>query len=149
MSEVGLQKLKVNINKKKKKSKWILNGFEEQLRNRGIDVNAYDFEDEEVRESQAPSTPSGIDISSVLVALVEKIQVISKLEEMLDSFSKGVTSIEEVVSSFEKTIDTKVINLEKSWRGKPVMLEEKVNNKQSQRTCIRRYRQDRSTLLLW
>ena len=32
------------------------------------------------------------------------------------------------MSSFEKTIDTKIINLEKPGQGKLVMMEEKVNN---------------------
>ena len=53
----------------------------EELRNRGIDVNTSDFKDEEERELQAPSTPSGIDISSVLAALMEKMIVITEEQE--------------------------------------------------------------------
>ena len=56
-----------------------------------------------------------------------------ELEEIYESSSKGVTIVEEKVSSFEKTIDTKVINSQKSVEEKPDMMVEKVNNLQRQR----------------
>ena len=47
----------------------------EELRNRGIEVDTYYFEDEEERELLTPVYSSGIDISSVLAATMEKMEI--------------------------------------------------------------------------
>ena len=52
-----------------------------ELRHRGIDINTYEFEDEEERELQAPATTSSTDINSVLDAMREKIQVLTEGQE--------------------------------------------------------------------
>ena len=94
MSEEGLQNLKVKINREQKiviemklselrmeRQKLVLsrlalptmgtrNEFHrllsEELLNRGIDVDTYDFKDEEKHELQTTSISKGIDMSSVL-----------------------------------------------------------------------------------
>ena len=40
-----------------------------------IDIDSYEFEDEEERILQAPATSSDVDINSLLVAMMEKMQV--------------------------------------------------------------------------
>ena len=47
----------------------------EQLQLQGIDIESYEFEDEEKRKIQAPATPSGVDINSLLAAIMAKMEV--------------------------------------------------------------------------
>ena len=67
-----------------------------------------------------------------------------KLQEIHESVSRRITVVEERVSHLEKTVDMKVNclentvdekvdNLEKAFDGKLVIMEEKINNLQSQR----------------
>ena len=47
----------------------------EQLQLQGIDIESYEFEYAEVREIQAPLSPSGVDINLLLVVMMEKTEV--------------------------------------------------------------------------
>ena len=47
----------------------------EQLQLQGIDIEYYEFENEDERELKAPATPGGVDINSLLAAMMEKMQV--------------------------------------------------------------------------
>ena len=47
----------------------------EQLQLQGIDIETYEFEDEEEREIQAPAVPSSVDINSLLAAMMEKMEL--------------------------------------------------------------------------
>ena len=49
----------------------------EQLQIEDIDIESYEFEDEEERKLQVSATASGVDISSLLAAMMEKMQVAS------------------------------------------------------------------------
>ena len=44
----------------------------EQLHLQSIDIKSYEFEDEYEREIQAPASSSGVDINSLLAAMMEK-----------------------------------------------------------------------------
>ena len=46
-----------------------------QLQLHGIDIELYQLKDEKEREIQAPATSSGVDINSLLAAMMEKMQV--------------------------------------------------------------------------
>ena len=53
----------------------------EQLQLQGIDIEFYDFEDEEERELQVLASSSGVDINSLLAAMIERMQVITGVHE--------------------------------------------------------------------
>ena len=46
--------------------------LKEQLQPKGINIETYEFEDEEEQEIQAPATPSSIAINSLLAAMMGK-----------------------------------------------------------------------------
>ena len=47
----------------------------EQLQLQGIDIETYEFGDEEQREIQDSTAPSSIDINSLLAAMMDKMEV--------------------------------------------------------------------------
>ena len=61
------------------------------------------------------------------------IPTTEKLQEIHESVSKTIIGVEEKVLKLEKTVDTKVIDFSKTVDGKLVIIQEKINNLQSQR----------------
>ena len=47
----------------------------EQLQLQGIDIETYEFKDEEEREIQAPAASNSVDFNSLIVAMMEKMEV--------------------------------------------------------------------------
>ena len=52
-----------------------------QLKQQCIDMESYEFEDEEERELQVPATPIGVDINSLLAAMMEKMQILMDVQK--------------------------------------------------------------------
>ena len=79
LSELRAERLKQELSKLAlptmgKKSE-LQRRIREELWNCNIDVDTYDFEDEEEREPQSSATSSGIEINSLLADMMEKMQV--------------------------------------------------------------------------
>ena len=53
----------------------------EQLQQQCIDMESYQFEDEEERELQVHAIPSDVDINSLLAAMMEKVQILMEIQE--------------------------------------------------------------------
>ena len=53
----------------------------EQMQLQGIDIESYELEDEEQQELQVPATPRGVDMNSLLAAMMEKMQVLRDVQE--------------------------------------------------------------------
>ena len=60
----------------------------EHLQLQGIDIDSHEFEDEDERELQVPTTPTGVDINSLLAAMMEKMQILADVQEASRAESK-------------------------------------------------------------
>ena len=69
LSELREEQLKQELSKLALPSMVTMNELQrrlrEELRNRGVDIDIYEFENEEERELQAPATPRGNDLISI------------------------------------------------------------------------------------
>ena len=60
------------------RKEWTAETVKEQ---QGIDIESHEFEDEEELGIQAPATPGSFDINSLLAAMMEKLQVLTEVQE--------------------------------------------------------------------
>ena len=76
----------------------------EQLQLQGIDIETYEFEDEEEWEIQAPASSSGVDINSLLAAMMKKVEITN--QKLLEASKAGNQKLQAVIlSKMEKELE--------------------------------------------
>ena len=100
----------------------------EQLQLHGIDIETYEFEDEEEQDIQAPVVPSSVDINSLLAAMMEKMEVTNQklLDDVHEASRTGSQKMQETNrAETHKLLEPKTKNF---WLMFKKLLEPKTKN---------------------